>query len=226
MSIKVTSSDKHDIKSCPYCKGNLQKSESVTTCEACQTSLHEECAREMGRCTTVGCERAFQFPVKETDADVNKKGSQSLLGAQANKKAKPEFRVTRIGYKYSVCLTVIWTIYLAIAIGESLVHYSDFDKLLTNASMYFFVWGAFVGVLIDSLSVVVRSYTTLDEFSAKWAWLLGTRVMMAASVVAYPIGALTGSALATRIVFCFAAFISYPIFKKRFEKEVDKMNGR
>ena len=45
---------------CPYCHDHLAlESEEALTCPACGTEHHAACVRELGRCTTLGCERAL-----------------------------------------------------------------------------------------------------------------------------------------------------------------------
>lgn len=220
MSIHVKSTSTSENTSCPYCKGELNDSEPIKTCDACQTSLHEECAKEMGRCTTVGCEQPFEF-----DGSVLGKGDESASLANAES-LNEEFVFTSAGRKYCVILNVLWTIYLAYVIGDSaVVEISDFDEFFESASTYFFLWGMAIAYAIDIIvNPVITANSDLDKFSAKWAWLIGVRIMLTASIVAYPIGTLTGSALATRIVFCSTACISYFYFSASFKKELERQN--
>lgn len=47
---------------CPFCKGEL--SGRTWVCSGCHTAHHEECARENERCTSLGCGRLFEAPVR------------------------------------------------------------------------------------------------------------------------------------------------------------------
>lgn len=220
MSIKVTSSNKNENKSCPYCKGDMNDSDLVKTCEPCQTSLHEDCARELGRCTTIGCEQAFHFS-GEPRVRVKEKGTRSLAAATIIQERAQGFQVSSTGFQYSIFLTVMWTIYLTIVIGELVVYFTDVESLLENASMYFFVWGLFGALILDLLTQVIADNSSLDRLSGKWAWQLAFRVMAAGSLVAYPIGAVSGSVLGTRAAFCIVAFIAYFFFLERMDKVVE-----
>jgi hypothetical protein len=52
-AIKLRARGSDQQSSCAYCHGPLQN--SVHTCPSCQTCLHEDCSRELGRCPTIGC---------------------------------------------------------------------------------------------------------------------------------------------------------------------------
>ncbi len=41
---------------CPFCHMELRSAEPIWTCPICSTRHHEECARENGRCTILGCD--------------------------------------------------------------------------------------------------------------------------------------------------------------------------
>jgi hypothetical protein len=40
---------------CPFCHMELKRAEPVWTCPLCSTRHHDECARDNGRCTVMGC---------------------------------------------------------------------------------------------------------------------------------------------------------------------------
>ena len=44
---------------CPYCHDLLVEVQEPIRCESCGTEHHAECVRELGRCTTMGCERSL-----------------------------------------------------------------------------------------------------------------------------------------------------------------------
>ncbi|MDF1667461.1 MAG: RING finger protein, partial [Planctomycetota bacterium] len=129
MSIKVKSSTKSENTSCPYCKGDLKESESLKTCEACQTSLHEECAKEMGRCTTVGCEKPFSFPGAKV-VRIKETRNTSLAAATTIEEEEQEPRVSRLGFKFSIILTVTSAIFFTIMIGELIAPLNQPDDLI------------------------------------------------------------------------------------------------
>lgn len=76
MSVKVNASQAKENLSCPYCKERIEDSERALSCGHCQTRLHEECAREARKCTTIGCERPFQFPKPKKKKKKDKKKSR------------------------------------------------------------------------------------------------------------------------------------------------------
>lgn len=43
---------------CPFCRDDLGAS-LVHHCGGCNTLFHKQCATELGRCTTLGCDRAL-----------------------------------------------------------------------------------------------------------------------------------------------------------------------
>ena len=45
---------------CPYCHDDLGG--ALMACEGCGTALHAECARELRRCTTIGCGGQSELP--------------------------------------------------------------------------------------------------------------------------------------------------------------------
>ena len=46
---------------CPYCHDHLEvELQAAITCPACHTEHHAACLRELGRCTTLGCERPLE----------------------------------------------------------------------------------------------------------------------------------------------------------------------
>lgn len=111
MSVKIQSNTNEEKLSCPYCKGNLLDSEPVLTCEGCQTSLHEDCAREAKRCTTIGCEKPFSEDAGEVKEEFKIVTIQSILDAQAPtpKNSKSEEVFARV--MSLLVLTSMWACY-------------------------------------------------------------------------------------------------------------------
>ena len=50
---------------CPLCKGPIA-GEETRRCSGCGTLSHEACAREMGGCSTLGCDKAGQEVVRRS----------------------------------------------------------------------------------------------------------------------------------------------------------------
>jgi len=51
----VGASDNAVGQICPFCRFPIKKGEEVITCPDCQATLHADCWRENGGCTTYGC---------------------------------------------------------------------------------------------------------------------------------------------------------------------------
>jgi hypothetical protein len=56
----VRASDAGLERTCPFCRGAILTSERAWTCRGCATVHHEECARENGACTVMGCGRRLE----------------------------------------------------------------------------------------------------------------------------------------------------------------------
>ncbi len=56
----VGASDNAVGRICPFCRFPIKKDEDVITCPDCQTTLHADCWRENGGCTTYGCSSSPQ----------------------------------------------------------------------------------------------------------------------------------------------------------------------
>lgn len=53
-----------ETPTCPYCKSDIRRGELLSVCAVCGTKHHAECARELTRCSTMGC--AGKLPIVET----------------------------------------------------------------------------------------------------------------------------------------------------------------
>ena len=49
---------------CPYCHASVLGAERLWTCPRCTTEHHEDCARENGQCTLLGCPELVNVPAR------------------------------------------------------------------------------------------------------------------------------------------------------------------
>lgn len=47
---------------CPYCHGSLSEWDWVVRCQGCETAYHDDCAAELARCSSLGCQRRIAAP--------------------------------------------------------------------------------------------------------------------------------------------------------------------
>lgn len=57
-----------DDGSCPLCRERIQGDDEPYRCGACDVSYHEDCAQELGGCSTLGCARRGEGPPR-SEAD-------------------------------------------------------------------------------------------------------------------------------------------------------------
>jgi hypothetical protein len=55
---------------CPLCREGFDAAFARAQCQGCQTVYHSNCARELGGCSTMGCERRGQRPRGEIREEV------------------------------------------------------------------------------------------------------------------------------------------------------------
>lgn len=73
----VGASDNAVGQMCPFCRFPIKEGEEVITCPDCQTTLHADCWRENGGCTTYGCSSSPQA------AAVRRTTGQAAPGARS-----------------------------------------------------------------------------------------------------------------------------------------------
>lgn len=154
MSVKVNASQANENLSCPYCKERIADSEHALSCGHCQTRLHEECAREARKCTTIGCERPFQFPKpKKKKKKDKKKAPEPVQGAPivlpetvTNPETQLRSRERKLTFVGTVLL-LIFTLFLIPILGthiESLSATKVLSWKLKLLFVYLVVPGTFV----------------------------------------------------------------------------------
>lgn len=229
MSIKVTTSSHNEKASCPYCKGEFHAHESLKTCDACQTSLHEECANELGRCTTIGCGQVFEIVVEQTITEgresVHRFGMTELAAMSSEGQESGSFfqrliskrvRYSSTALKFSVFLTLIWTMFLAYFIGVCVGQVESSVRKIIALVEFVILYG-FLGtfLFVISTKVSIENSDNLDDKGAAWAFHVASRAMAVASFLALPAGAALDSSVFARIVFCVVALLAYLFFALR-----------
>jgi len=76
----VGASDNAVGRICPFCRFPIKKGDEVITCPDCQTTLHADCWRENGGCTTYGCSSSPQAAAVRRTTDQAARGGRSWPG--------------------------------------------------------------------------------------------------------------------------------------------------
>lgn len=232
MTVKVNSIDKHGGSSCPYCKGDIYSTELLKTCDSCQTTMHEDCAHELGRCPTIGCEQPFELvletPVTEGRKPVQGVGIEQLAkmsieveerknkGWSFQSMISKRARYSSMGLKFSLFLTLVWGGFLSYFLGTSIGEAESALRLGLDVAEFLFIYG-FLGtfVFVGLSNVAVDNSDYLEETGAAWGFSVAARSMLLASSVALlVVVAGVGSGMG-RLVFCIAAVLSYFFFALR-----------
>ena len=70
---------------CPYCHDDTEG--ALLACETCHTAFHAECARELRRCTTVGCGGSSELPPSERPLQIHLRPRSARLQIQARRRS-------------------------------------------------------------------------------------------------------------------------------------------
>jgi len=56
---------------CPYCRCSFVSDEKIITCKKCKTSYHKECAKELKKCATLGCNKKLKKGRRSSETPSN-----------------------------------------------------------------------------------------------------------------------------------------------------------
>jgi len=76
----VGASDNAVGQMCPFCRFPIKQGEEVITCPDCQATLHADCWRENGGCTTYGCPSSPQVAAARRTTEQAAPGTRSWPG--------------------------------------------------------------------------------------------------------------------------------------------------
>ncbi len=156
----VSASDNAVGQMCPFCRFPIKKDEEVITCPDCQATLHADCWRENGGCTTYGC------PSSPQAAAVRRTTEQAARAAPS----WPGFGVTTPGT-------------IPLPLGARQLVEAEFEGQSTNVLLFailqIFFCGGFLSIIALAWSISLLSQMKRFQLRSSSGW---TKALAAAII--------------------------------------------